>query len=621
MNKTRYAVLALILVVIFCAFCPSLHNDFATWDDDGHLIKNASVRSLSGPNIAYIFRDTVNDTYIPLTIFSFALEYHFFGYNPFVYHLNNIILHLAVVALMFFLALRFALSVPAAALAALFFGIHPMHVESVAWVTERKDVLYAFFYLLAIHQYLNYTERKSIPAYWASVGLTLLSILSKPMALSLPLILLVCDWFKGRKFDVKIFVEKIPFFICVVPVAWVTYALNARVPGGNAYEGALTWTWTFVFYIRKFIYPGLLLPIYNLPQPVALTNPEFISSSVLFLGMIVLLVRFWKNKHLAFAFLFYFVSIFFLLRFDDRADVNVVADRFMYLPSLGFCFFFAVFFEQITAWAKKKTVFLHDALWVAVVVLFFVLGARTFAQNRTWGDGVALWSKVIELYPRQFAAYDHRGYAYGKKGMLDDAILDYTKAININPKYDQGYNNRGVAYSLQGKFDQALADFTRALELRPEYPDASFNRGIVYSQTQQFAAAVADYNKVLEVSPNHPEALGNRGVAFLLQGDYQNALRDFDHAVAMNPRDVFAINNRAIIYVQKNELDRALADFSRLIKLNPHEPSAYYNRGLVYFRQQSRERALADFNQALRIDPGHKKAAQKKAELEEKIRQ
>lgn len=233
-NRHVLAVVAGIVALVILAYSPSLKNQFVNWDDDAHLLANPFVHPV---NVRDIFTTTVNGIYIPLTSLSFALEYHFFKANPFIYHLDNLLLHLAVTVMVFLFCLRCGLSVLAAGLAALIFGLHPAHVESVAWVTEHKDVLYAFFYILALLCYLRYLRvRKEAPGYrrgWA-FGLTLifgfLSVLAKPMALSLPLVLFVLDWFFKRELTIRSCMEKMYCGLAIIPVAWITYVSQMRTP-------------------------------------------------------------------------------------------------------------------------------------------------------------------------------------------------------------------------------------------------------------------------------------------------------------------------------------------------------------------------------------------------------
>jgi len=255
LKNNRGLILFIILILTFTAFSSSLNNDYTNWDDESHFLKNPDVLLLNVPHLRDIFINTVNQTYNPLTTLSFAIEHHFFRFNPFVSHLINCLFHLGITALVFLFALRLNLGIYTAGFSALLFGIHPMHVESVAWVTQRKDVLYAFFYMLALNSYIQYTNTFKKTSYLLSIVYGLFSILAKPMALSLPLILFVCDWFQRRRFDVKVCLEKIPYFLIIIPVASISYVLNARTINVEFWSAFIVWFWSLAFYIQKFIFP------------------------------------------------------------------------------------------------------------------------------------------------------------------------------------------------------------------------------------------------------------------------------------------------------------------------------------------------------------------------------
>ena len=230
-QKIRFILFLVLALLTVLSFSPVLRSEFTNWDDPLHTTENPFVQNLSWNDFKGIFTSTVVKAYIPLTILSFAFEYHFVRDHPLVYHLDNLILHIGNVFLIFVLAQRLGLSLRACFLASLLFAIHPMRAESVAWITERKDVLYGFFFLLAILSYLTYLDKKTFISYCLSIVLGLLSMLAKPMALSLPLVLLSLDWFTNRELKRKVFFEKIPFLIYILPILWITYSLNARIPG------------------------------------------------------------------------------------------------------------------------------------------------------------------------------------------------------------------------------------------------------------------------------------------------------------------------------------------------------------------------------------------------------
>jgi len=314
----------LILSIVFFAFYPTLQNGFVFWDADTHIYQNITIHTLDAEHIGDIFTGMVNAIYIPLTSLSFAIEDHFFGRKPFIYHLDNLLLHLAIIVFIFWLGLRLGLSMLGSGVAALLFGIHPMHVESVAWVTERKDVLYSFFYmaaLLSYCRYLNFTkstpsiQNKKLTRFLVlTVFFGILSMLAKPMALSLPLILFLLDWFYGRKIDRSAIIEKIPLVLGIAGITLVTYTANARIPGKDIIEGLLIWSWTLVFYLRQFTFPVMLVPVYQLPQPIVFSNPQYFMP-VIVIGLLILaVIRLRKHRWFIFSIAFYLFSVFFQYR-------------------------------------------------------------------------------------------------------------------------------------------------------------------------------------------------------------------------------------------------------------------------------------------------------------------
>jgi hypothetical protein len=473
----------ILIAFVFVAFFPCLKADFINLDDGGHIVENPAVQVLSLDSIKQIFTQTVNKTYIPLTTLSFAIERHFFGFNSFVFHLDNLLIYAGVVILVLLLAKRMGLSLGAGFLAALIFAIHPMKVESVAWVTERKDVLYSLFYLLALHQYWSYLKTLSIKYYCSTIFLGFLSILAKPMALSLPLILLVFDWFYGRSLSKRILIEKAPFFLYAISVGWITYALNMR--NGLAIifpQGILIWFWSLGFYLWKFFSPFQASPYYVLPHPISIFYWPYLLSVMLMGGLGLLLFRFHKNKLFVFAFLYFFCSIFFLLRFDGK-DFSAVSDRFMFLPSLGICFF-------IGSWVDRRI----KSRWGTMLfyLLLVLMGIRTNYQCQVWHDSVSFWNEVIREYPYYYRAYNNRGAAFYQQERDDLALNDFNKAIALEPKAVKAYNNRGLIYYLKFEDRKALDDFNKAIFLDPTLPAPYMNRSLLKKAQKDYQQALQD---------------------------------------------------------------------------------------------------------------------------------
>ncbi|MCA9409485.1 MAG: hypothetical protein KC733_12400, partial [Candidatus Omnitrophica bacterium] len=310
--------LGAILVLVFFSYIAALNNDFVNWDDGPHLVDNLSVRSLSLENIKNIFKSTISKTYIPLTTLSWAVEYSFIKYNPFYYHLNNLLLHLANVALIFTLARQIGLSYLASGFASLLWGIHPMHVESVVWVTQRKDVLFTVFYLLGLNSYWRYLKKGRMALYFLTLVFGFLSILAKAMALSFPVVLVLCDYLYRRKKSLGLILEKVPFFCYVIPITWITLSANTNIMAvdQNFGQSILTFLWTFIFYLKKFAWPQWLGPAYTLPDPISLGNSAFLISVIGFVLLLGAIIVFRRKKLFIFSLFFYSVTIFPILRYE-----------------------------------------------------------------------------------------------------------------------------------------------------------------------------------------------------------------------------------------------------------------------------------------------------------------
>jgi len=579
---SKALILAGILLAVFLAFRPCLNNELLYWDDDVYLSNNAAVQKLDRAHLKQVFTQTINQTYVPLTIFSFGIEHQFTGDKPFLYHLDNVLLHLGVTALVFILALNLGLAPAAAACATLFFAIHPLRAESVAWVSERKDVLYALFYLLSLIQYVRYVRSAKARPYILALICGLLSILAKPMALSLPLVLLVFDWLLERKFSGRTLWDKIPFLLYTVPIAWLTYRLNSHQPIQDLGQAILVWVWSFSFYFWKTIWPVNLVPLYNLPLPIILSNYPFALSTA-FLETVGAAIGFlFKNRWFVFGWVYFLLSIFFLLRFDNSMDSNLVADRFMYLPCLGLCLFLGKAALEGYQRLKARNVLLAGVGRGSLIALFLVLGYLTNQQCQVWINDLPLWEKTITVSPNDPLAYNNLAYYYYNKNELDLAQAYYDKTIQLNPHYYIPYLTRGTIHFQKGRLDLALEDFNLAVALRPDL-------ALPYS---------------------------NRGAVYVKQGRYDLALDDLYQAIRLDPKLSAPYNNRGHIYLIRKEWSTALADFDQSIALNPRSTIGYFNRAEVYQNTRKPALALKDYLTILQLDPGNREAATRVAELQ-----
>lgn len=515
--------LLFLALAIFTAFSSSLQNQFTNWDDDMYITLNKSIRKLDAQHLQKIFTSIVTKTYCPLSVLSFAVEYHFFGLQPFYYILDNILLHIGVVLLIYLFALQLGLGMAAAFWGALLFGVHPMHVESVAWITERKDVLYAFFYMVAVGSYWRYLETEKKKWFALSFVAGLLSILAKAMAMSLPLILLLCDWYRGRKFTRLVFIEKAAHAFYIIPIMSVTYLQHARVPLTNFMEGAMIWLWSFTFYLKKFFWPYWFCAVYNVPHPANMTNIQLNIAFIIFAVLIYLLVRFRRDRLFVFAVLYFIFSIFFLVRMRQEVHSSTVGDRFMYLPSLGICLWLGNLFAQRllqyknTPWKKY--------LFVAfLVALFGTLSVKTYYQCYHWKDSAAIWDRVLKLSPNS-VAFHNRGVLYMEENKYDLALEYFDEALRLVPNHDLVWYDKGLIYQRRKQYDLALKMYDRAIEINPKYYKSYHNRAGVYLALKKYPLALENCRKALSLSPE-PAIYSVCSQANFHMGRYEEAMQD-----------------------------------------------------------------------------------------------
>ena len=490
-----------IVVITLMVYWPTLGHDFLhAWDDDVYVMQNPLVNSKSPIDVKRILLTSVNGVYSPLTVLSFSVEHKLFGQVPFYFHLDNVLLHILVCILLFQLAMMLGLSVTGAFLGATLFAVHPMHVESVAWISERKDVLYSTFYLLALLQYIVYTRTANRWHFILSVIFGFLSMLAKPMALSLPLVLLLLDHFLERRRSwIERINEKIWYWLFIVPLAFCSL-WSVGQSQGALMQAILLWIFSFVFYIKKFFVPDVFLPHYELPQPVIVAHPVYMGAVLVFAVLLYVIIRFKAARWFMFAWGFFFLSIFFLLRIgnvmsiQNVANLSQVADRFMYLPSAGFCLW-AGFLAQEALNGKTRKI---GAFMIVGILVF--LSARTFVQVQVWKDDTVLWTHAINHAPQDPLGYINRASSFMFKGDQDKAIADYTRAMQI----DSGAYVSDLASKFPhlNKEQLAEANVTNTLLLNnPYYVVALRGRARVYFMAKDIAAARADCDATLRIGP------------------------------------------------------------------------------------------------------------------------
>lgn len=580
----RYLVwLALFIGVLF-AYRSAFQASYQTWDDGAHSFEQTYVVNGDSQSFLDLFNNnnTVLRTYVPLTALSFFVEKKILGLTAFGSHFINLILHILVCVLVYRVSRRMGVSFPGAYITAVIFALHPIHVESVAWVSERKDVLYSIFYLAAILSYFDYSRTKKTSYYFSSFLFMILSLFSKSMALSLPLILLLIDHYSGRRINFVVLAEKIPFFIAASLISGITYLMNARPSIFHFPESILLWIWSGWFYIQKFFFPASLIPLYDRPFPVSLLTPGYFQAIVAsFILLLLLLII--KNKWLRFGVLFYILSIFFLWRFDVY-DNTIVADRFMYLPSLGFCLMFGASFDFLV---KKDSAVRYCTVIIAagLIALFLSL---TSVQASHWKNAWTLWTWVLEHRPGLYYAHFNRAYAVQddeyyphvkddferfifsrlrtlphnqKHFSMIRSKMNYFRAI-YGMRYHRAELNRGVW--IDREYQRVPADYVYSLY------------GSAYCMIKDEARCLAMMKRALEVGVvRDAELLNMANYYFYLALDMKEALFFYNKILLRGAGNYDIRLKKGIILARLGRLDEALEEGLHLLEFDYKNPGAY----------------------------------------------
>ena len=604
-------ILGIICLVVVGAglivYWPALSNDFTNWDDPGYVTMNYEIRTWSSKMINHLFQSYTMGNYHPLTMLSLAWDYHIAQLKPFVYHRDSMILHiLASVAVTYFTWLL-SRNLSLTAFCGLLFVIHPMHVESVAWVAGRKDVLFGLFYFLALIAYYYFATSKlyKIPFYLLCMVFFGLSLLSKGVAVTLPISCLLVDYYIKRPLKFRLLLEKIPLFILSLVFGIISIKAQQSVA---AIQSAQVFppvdriffaSYAFLAYIGKLFLPIDLSNFYAYPVqkggffPIIWYIYPFIVVAILL--VIYLFVR--KNKDIMFGFLFYVTAIFLLLQLLP-VGTAIIADRYSYIAYFGLCFLLGYLYTRSVNGKLKWGNSFKSTIPFVVLAWFIWLGMTTRARCVVWKNNENLWRDAIEKQPDLSSAYNNLGFELYTQGKYDEAIPLLTKSITLLPTFDLPYSNRGQIYRLQGKYDLALADLDMAIKMKPNEAQAYVSRGVVYCIKQKLDSAEADFNSALKIDPNLAEAYSNRANFYDMKGQYDSALADYAKAISLKPDIAEPYQNRANALIRHGNIDAGIADLNSFLQLKPESGDAYLKRSQAYFEKKDYKNALSDANQA-----------------------
>ena len=549
--------LAPVLLFTFILFLPMFQNGFTNWDDVLYVTQNPLLKNLDGDGLKAIFNTPVVSNYHPITILSLALNYQAGELSPANYWVTNILLHLINTALVFYFVYRLSnRNTLVSAFVALLFGMHPMHVESVVWISERKDLLYTLFYMAAMIVYIKYVESSKIIHLVFTTLLGALSLLCKPAAIVLPLSLLLIDYFTKRPWSIKWILEKLPIFIACGVMAYVTLAIQSKkaLASAEMYDigqrlafGGFGWIW----YLLKVVVPIPLSALH--PFPISSTPVlYYIATAVAAAFVIFALVKI-KNRNFLFGFGFYTANLLLVLQVVSVGNA-VVAERYTYVPYIGIFFWLGMEGYKLLQgrFASSKAVLFSVAgAWI----LF--LSFLTFQRIPVWKDSQTLWANVLKTYPES----------------------------------RRGWTNKGLDFYTKEKYPECVDHLTRALAIDPNFPDAVEWRARAYLEMNDAAKALEDVNHFLIIRPNSEAGLFLLGRCYELLGRAEEAVNVYSGLITQYDKAEY-YNNRGTLYF--NALKRyadAKSDFENALRLKPDYGKFMLNLSRCYYMLGDNENA------------------------------
>src|ERR1035437_2730772 len=550
-KRSTPGICLLLAVVVALVFCQKIRHEFVAYDDGQYFFPNPHVETgLTWNNATWAFQTTYASNWHPLTWLSLMLDVELFGSGPSGPHLMNVLLHAANTVLLFLLLKRLTGAHWRSAFVAALFGLHPLHVESVAWASERKDVLSGLFFMLTLLMYARFVELSKVQSpkskvfYALSLLLFACGLLSKPMLVTLPFVLLLLDYWQLNRFAVstlkfqpstilRLALEKLPFLVLSVASSAVTFVAQKdaiqpfdRISMGIRAVNAMV---SYVHYLRKMFWPvDLAIPY---PYPGHWSFELFWLSAAVFLAAIMFVV--WLGRRFPFLITGWFWYLGMLVPVIGLVQVGAqsMADRYTYLPLIG-VFILLVWGagEVLESWRLPKQV-----MWSMAMLILAACTARTLDQLRLWQNTETLFHHTITVTKGNAVAYYNLGEYYSGKGKLDEAVDNYLKAIQIRPGYDDALNNLGVALALKGELDEAVARIRESIRYQPDKADAYYNLGTVFVMQHKPDEAISAYTGALRLKPDYPEAHNNLANLLAGQGHLEEAVKHYRETLRLNP--------------------------------------------------------------------------------------
>jgi tetratricopeptide (TPR) repeat protein len=609
-------VCGFLLLAVALVFGQAACYEFVDFDDGLYVYENPQVaHGLTAQGLTWAFMRSHAGNWHPLTWVSLMCDCELYGLNAGGHHLTNVLVHAATTILLFLVLWRMTGGFWPGALVAAIFAVHPLHVESVAWVSERKDVLSGLFFVLTLAAYLRYVRRPfSLARYLLVIALFAAGLMAKPMLVTLPFVLLVLDYWPLRRFAgsswrrfAYLTMEKLPLLLltalsCVATVWAQGEAVVPldRLPFCWRLGNALV---SYVAYVGQSCCPLGLAVFY--PHPGAdLPIGKLVASAAILAGVSAAALAGWRRRpYLIVGWLWYLGMLVPVIGLS-QTGLQATADRYTYLPQIGLCI--ALAWGVTGVWPSST-----QRRWVCSVasaLMLLVLMGCAWRQTTFWCDNETLWNHTLACTSRNNVAQNRLGKALADRGQADAAIAHYRKALEIKPDYAEAHDNLGNVLAGRGQVDLAIAHYRKGLEIQPDDAEAHNNLAVALAGCGQVDSAIAHYRKALEIQPDHIEAHNNLAVALAGRGQVDLAIAHYQKVLELKPGYAKVHNNLGNALAGRGQVDLAITHYQKALEIQPDYAEAHNNLANALTDRGQVDSAVAHYQTALEIKPDYAEA-------------
>ncbi len=629
-NKYWIFVICLVLTLAtLVVYWPVKNHEFIKYDDDKYITDNRNVKSgLNPESIRWAFTTGHASNWHPVTWMSHMLDCQIFGQNAGAHHLVNVFFHIINTLLLFIVLKRMTKALWLSAFVAALFGLHPLHIESVAWAAERKDVLSTFFWMLTMWAYVCYAEHPKVTRYLLALLFFIVGLMAKPMLVTLPFVLLLLDYWPlervrfgklineesqensiQRKSISHLLIEKIPFIFFSIVSCVVTFIVQRRTGAVQTIDtidiksrlcNAVV---AYIGYIGKMIWPDNLAVLYPHPGNSLSMSKVVVCGLLLILLSICFIFLARRHKYLVVGWLWYVGTLVPVIGLV-QVGVQAMADRYTYIPLIGLFI--------IAAWGVsdlfKSLSYRKVILGFCAVIILSAITIKTSQQLKYWQDSVTLFQHTLAVTQKNYVMHNNYANYLMDMGKLDDAVEHFNESLKIKPRAAEVHNNLGNALSRLEKLDDAIEHYKTALSLESDFSDAHYNLAIVLSKQNKNDEAIKEYRESLHFDPDNVDALSNLGFELAQQGNNEEAIEFYNKALAIEPENIIAHGRLGLALAGVEKFDEAIEEFRIVLKARPDDAEMWCNLGILLDRQGKTAEAIEQYRRALKIDPDFEKA-------------